>query len=48
MGPHDWYGEGVAYLLAHQVDGHWDDSTAPDPVVATSFSLLFLSLGMTP
>ena len=52
FGPHDWYREGAAYLLEGQVrqDGSWIGATAAetDPVVASSFALLFLSKGLAP
>jgi len=52
IGAHDWYREGSEYLVAHQDDlsgffkgtGHAEDN----PLVATSFALLFLSKGRRP
>jgi hypothetical protein len=52
FGDHDWYREGTEFLLAvqNQVDGHWSGSGASEnqPVVGTSFALLFLSKGLAP
>jgi hypothetical protein len=51
LGRHDWYREGCEYLVGKQLeDGSWSEGTARGawPVVATSFSLLFLSKGRTP
>jgi hypothetical protein len=52
FGPHDWYREGAAYLVDRQSrqDGSWTGTTAAetDPVVASSFALLFLSKGLAP
>ncbi len=50
FGPHDWYRAGCDFLTERQnPDGSWrglgDESW---PIVATSFSLLFLSKGRTP
>ena len=42
IGPHDWYGEGVRYLLANQkADGHWEGDTSTHD--STSFAILFLT-----
>ncbi len=54
FGGHDWYEVGCRYLVtAQKADGSWGGrpvSRFPDywPVVASSFSLLFLSKGQTP
>jgi hypothetical protein len=53
FGEHDWYREGCLLLLALQhKEGHWDDPAnaafGGDPVVGTSFALLFLAKGRTP
>ncbi|MFO0846269.1 MAG: DUF4159 domain-containing protein [Gemmataceae bacterium] len=54
FGGHDWYEIGCRYLVALQrADGSWAGSASRGsldhwPVVATSFSLLFLSKGRTP
>ncbi len=52
FGPHDWYREGAAYFIDRQSrqEGSWTGMTAAetDPVVASSFSLLFLSKGLAP
>jgi hypothetical protein len=54
FGGHDWYEVGCRYLVSVQkADGSWGGRPTgrfPDywPVVATSFSLLFLSKGRTP
>ncbi|HEX4070846.1 MAG TPA: DUF4159 domain-containing protein [Planctomycetaceae bacterium] len=52
FGPHDWYREGAAYFVDRQSrqDGSFTGTTAAetDPVVASSFSLLFLSKGLAP
>lgn len=56
IGGHDWYRVGAKYLVNQQRgDGSWgytagEAATGLDnwPVVATSFSLLFLSKGRTP
>ena len=53
FGGHDWYREGCQLLveLQHQ-NGQWDDPAnaafGGDPVVGTSFALLFLAKGRTP
>jgi Domain of unknown function (DUF4159) len=52
FGPHDWYREGAAYFVDRQTiqDGSFTGTTAAetDPVVASSFALLFLSKGLAP
>jgi hypothetical protein len=54
FGGHDWYEVGCRYLVAAQkADGSWSGQAGRStfdhwPVVATSFSLLFLSKGRTP
>jgi hypothetical protein len=56
FGKHDWYRVGCKFLIGkQQADGSWTwDSSMNrlnldrDPIVATSFSLLFLSKGRTP
>ena len=51
IGNHDWFREGAKFLVSGQGgNGHWSSSGAGDgdPVVGTSFALLFLSKGMAP
>jgi hypothetical protein len=53
FGEHDWYREGCLLLIELQhKNGQWDDPAnaafGGDPVVATSFALLFLAKGRTP
>src|SRR5205823_2372342 len=51
IGPHDWYREGCTWLVKRQEgDGSWSmpGNFNNDPIVSTSFSLLFLSKGRTP
>ena len=56
FGGHDWYRLGCQYLVSNQrVDGSWGAAAGEAafgldswPVVATSFSLLFLGKGRTP
>ncbi len=51
FGGHDWYEVGCRFLVDSQKgDGSWatDGSLDRMPIVATSFSLLFLSRGRTP
>ena len=47
IGEHDWYREGAELLIDGQnrVSGYWKGagSTESNPLVATSFALLFLS-----
>lgn len=52
FGDHDWYREGAARLVKQQNSGQgsWKmlKGIESDPVVATSFSLLFLAKGLSP
>jgi len=52
FGEHDWYREGVKFLIDHQIKrtGAWQGtgSVETHPVVGTSFALLFLSKGLAP
>jgi hypothetical protein len=52
FGSHDWYREGASYLVERQMrrDGSWSTSSGveADPLVGTSFALLFLSKGLAP
>ncbi len=52
FGPHDWYREGARWLLDVQArrDGSWHGAALfeRDPVIPTSFALLFLSKGLAP
>lgn len=53
FGRHDWYREGARFLVDRQSqrDGSWPMGAqviAGEPVVATSFALLFLSKGLAP
>lgn len=51
IGNHDWFREGAAFLIRGQGgDGHWEGNGhgENDPVIGTSFALLFLSKGMAP
>lgn len=52
FGNHDWYREGAAFLVANQTprDGAWRGVGGgdADPILGTSFSLLFLSKGLSP
>ena len=52
FGNHDWYREGASYLVDRQSrrDGSWSTSAGveADPLVASSFALLFLSKGLAP
>lgn len=49
---HDWYREGADYLVSQQNAflGTWAGQAGPenDPVVGTSFALMFLSKGLAP
>ena len=50
FGEHDWYREG-AEKLVHEQDplaGFWRSGNERDPLLATSFALLFLSKGRSP
>ena len=48
FGPHDWYRSGSRYLVdERQPDGRWSTSSCPEPVLATSYALLFLSKGLS-
>lgn len=51
FGKHDWYREGAAFLIKRQTqrDGAWRGrGLESDPVLGTSFVLLFLSKGLAP
>lgn len=52
FGKHDWYREGAAFLVARQSvrDGSWRGAgqLESNPVLGTSFVLLFLSKGLAP
>lgn len=52
FGKHDWYREGAAFLTQRQSvrDGSWRGAgqLESDPVLGTSFVLLFLSKGLAP
>lgn len=52
FGNHDWFREGAQYLVTGQSprDGSWTSQGHgdSDPVIGTSFALLFLSKGMAP
>ncbi len=53
FGQHDWYREGASWLIDGQTlhDGSWNatfTAIETDKVVASSFSLLFLSKGLAP
>jgi hypothetical protein len=53
LGGHDWYEVGCRYLVSIQkANGSWqgggDGALDGDPLIATSFVLLFLSKGRTP
>ncbi len=51
FGRHDWYREGALFLIngQNQRDGSWRGSgIETDEIIATSFSLLFLSKGLAP
>jgi hypothetical protein len=47
---HDWYRAGARFLLNNQrIEGYWaDTSNDGQPVIATSFAVLFLCKGRTP
>lgn len=52
FGAHDWYREGAEYLVGEQdkLQGYWigSEHTEREPIVATSFALLFLAKGRSP
>ena len=52
FGDHDWYREGADFLVKRQSvrNGSWasEGGGEADPLVATSFALLFLSKGLSP
>lgn len=52
LGQHDWYREGAEMFVQRQqsLTGHWvgEGNGEDDPLVATSFALLFLSKGRRP
>lgn len=50
FGAHDWYREGADYLIRMQLaNGSWNgQGHGEEPLVATCFSLLFLSKGLAP
>ena len=50
IGPHDWYLEGSKALVASQdaLNGSFRGGRIEDPIVATSFALLFLAKGRRP
>jgi hypothetical protein len=50
LGEHDWYSQGARWLLNQQrMSGAWGGGEEiDDPVVATSFALLFLTRGSAP
>jgi hypothetical protein len=50
FGEHDWYRAGADWLVRNQDrrTGKWEGGTMEGPVIATSFSLLFLSKGLAP
>ena len=50
FGDHDWYREGVDFLIEGQSarDGVWVSRTEPDELISTSLALLFLSKGLSP
>ena len=52
FGSHDWYREGARSLLTRQSkrDGSWEGEGGMEsnPIIGTSFSLLFLSKGLAP
>ncbi|HAD58138.1 MAG TPA: hypothetical protein DCG12_02665 [Planctomycetaceae bacterium] len=48
FGNSDWYRQGAAFLVAVQNgNGSWNDRTIPEPLLATSYALLFLSKGLS-
>jgi hypothetical protein len=52
FGEHDWYREGARYLVGEQdrLQGYWQGSehTEREPIIATSFAVLFLAKGRAP
>jgi hypothetical protein len=50
FGAHDWYREGADFLIRMQLqNGSWNgQGHGEEPIVATCFSLLFLSKGLAP
>ena len=51
FGAHDWYREGAAHLVRNQdpLQGYWQGGGQEgDPILATSFALLFLAKGRAP
>ena len=52
LGRHDWYREGAEMLVGNQdqLTGHWQGvgSAEGNPLIATSFALLFLAKGRRP
>jgi len=50
FGENDWYRSGARHLIGMQNkrNGQWDGGGNTETIVATSFSLLFLSKGMAP
>lgn len=52
FGPHDWYRSGSRYLAdpqydARHEDGRWQTANSRNPILATSYALLFLSKGLS-
>ncbi|MCH2203622.1 MAG: DUF4159 domain-containing protein [Fuerstiella sp.] len=52
FGPHDWYRSGSRYLAdpqydARHEDGRWQTPSCKNPILATSYALLFLSKGLS-
>lgn len=48
FGDSDWYRQGAAFLVAVQNgNGSWNDRTISEPLLATSYALLFLSKGLS-
>jgi prenyltransferase beta subunit len=52
FGQHDWYREGAEYLVHEQdrLQGYWvgSEHTEREPIVSSSFALLFLAKGRAP
>jgi hypothetical protein len=43
IGPHEWYPLGARYLVDNQQrDGSWDSNDSDEPILPTSYALLFL------